>query len=91
MVKQRGFKNFTEWKKNECKERGYINIRQWKYNVDKNKLYNHKIAKIEWLNDKIDTGTITVDGNELYHNYHTFAIENEIFIKNSNLSEIEDI
>ena len=35
MVKQRGFKNFTEWKKNECKERGYINIRQWKYNVDK--------------------------------------------------------
>ena len=91
MVKQRGFKNFTEWKKNECKERGYINIRQWKYNVDKNKLYNHKIAKIEWLNDKIDTGTITVDGDELYHNYHTFAIENEIFIKNSNLSEIEDI
>jgi hypothetical protein len=36
------------------------------------------------------TGTITVDGNEIYHNYHTFAIESGIFIKNSNLSAVED-
>ena len=39
----------------------------------------------------MDTGTITVDGNEIYHNYHTFAIESGIFIKNSNLGEIADI
>lgn len=49
------------------------------------------IINIETLNERIDTGTITVDGNEIYHNYHTFAIESGIFIKNSNLGEIADI
>jgi intein/homing endonuclease len=55
------------------------------------KLHNHKITNIEILNEKLDTGTITVDGNEIFHNYHTFAIESGIFIKNSNLGEIADI
>lgn len=32
---------------------------------------------------KMDTGTITVDGYERWHDYHTFAIENGLFIKNS--------
>ena len=91
MVKQQGFKNFTEWKHFECKKRGFKNIRQWKYNVEKEIYFNHKITKIEWLTNKIDTGTITVDGNELYSKSHTFAIESGIFIKNSNLSEIADI
>ena len=52
---------------------------------------NHKIISIEWLENKIDTGTITVDGNEIYHNYHTFATESGVFIKNSNLDQIADI
>lgn len=91
MVKEQGFSNFSEWKKSQCKSNGFINIRQWKYNVDKVSNYNHKIVKIEWLGSKMDTGTITVDGNELYHNYHTFALESGVFVKNSNLSEIADI
>jgi hypothetical protein len=91
MVKQRGFKNFTEWKHFECKKRGFKNIRQWKYNLEREVYFNHKITKIEWLSERIDTGTITVDGNEIYSKSHTFAIENGIFIKNSNLSEIADI
>jgi hypothetical protein len=91
MVKERGFKNFREWKKNECKKRGYINLRQWKYIIDKIAHYNHKIVKIEWLEQRIDTGTITVDGNETYSKSHTFAIASGIFIKNSNLGEIQDI
>ena len=93
MVKEKGFKNFREWKNNEVEKRGYINIRQWKYSVDKEKtqLYNHKIIKIEYLQDKIDTGTITVDGNELYHNYHTFALESGVYNFNSNLGDIADI
>lgn len=49
------------------------------------------IANIEMLSENIDTGTITVDGNEIFHNFHTFAIESGIFIKNSNLGEIADI
>jgi len=97
MIKEKGYKNFREWKKEQSTKRGFINIRQWKYYVDKEKnkktkeFYNHKIVKIEFLTNKIDTGTITVDGNEIYHNYHTFALKSGIYIFNSNLSEIADI
>jgi intein/homing endonuclease len=59
--------------------------------LDVDALNNHKIVSIEILTETMDTGTITVDGNEIYHNYHTFAIESGIFIKNSNLGEIADI
>lgn len=44
---------------------------------------NHKLVSIEWLDTPVNTGTITVDGDEEYHNYHTFAIEGGIFTKNS--------
>ena len=99
MMKQRGFLHFNDWKLNESKVRGFINMRQWKYFVEKqNKqeseevsYYNHKITKIEWLTDTQDTGTLTIDGNELYHGYHTFATECGVYIKNSNLDAISDI
>lgn len=42
---------------------------------------NHKIVKIEFLKDKIDTGCITI--GEKLHKYHTFAIEGGVFTKNS--------
>lgn len=58
---------------------------------EKTEYFNHKIVKIELLDQKIDTGTITVDGDEIYSNAHTFALESGIFVKNSNLSEIADI
>jgi hypothetical protein len=60
-----------------------------RFDVEAN--YNHKIISIEWLVDRMDTGTITVDGDEIYHNYHTFATESGVFIKNSNLDAIADI
>jgi intein/homing endonuclease len=50
-----------------------------------------KISVIELSSNKIDTGTITVDGDELYHNYHTFATEAGNYLKNSNLDQIADI
>jgi hypothetical protein len=92
MLKQRGFKNFCDWKHNEMKQRGFKRMVNWKYYVDKkNKLYNHKIVSIELHHSKMDTGTITVDGNEQYIDYHTFATKSGVFIKNSNLGEIGDI
>lgn len=92
MFKLLGYKNFCDWKKSELKKRGFKNMVAWKYYVDKqNKLYNHKITDIEYLEEKLDTGTITVDNSEIYHNYHTFAIKSGVFIKNSNLGEIQDI
>ena len=97
MLKERGFENYRDWCKVTAEELGYKNVRAWRYSINKNKLedievnYNHKIVSIEWLVDVIDTGTITVDGDEIYHNYHTFATESGVFIKNSNLDQIADI
>jgi hypothetical protein len=54
-------------------------------------LYNHTVVSIEYLSDKIDTGTITVDGKEKYHSYHNFALDCGIFVNNSNLDAISDI
>ena len=59
--------------------------------MEEGALNNHKITSIEILGETMDTGTITIDGNEIYHNYHTFVIESGIFIKNSNLGDIADI
>jgi hypothetical protein len=58
--------------------------------------YNHKIVKIEYLDEEIEVGTLTIDGNELYHNFHTFALDCGIYTKNSvvdsrkHLSMLED-
>jgi hypothetical protein len=51
--------------------------------LEKEPYLNHKLVSIEWLSKPCDTGTITVDGDEIWHNYHTFAIEGGIFTKNS--------
>jgi len=95
MLKEKGFKNYRDWCKVTAENLGYKNVRAWRYFIEKNKnsteFYNHKIVSIEWLNETIDTGTITVDGDEIYHNYHTFATESGVFIKNSNLDQIADI
>ena len=41
------------------------------------------LLSIEYLDEKVDTGCITVDGDNLLHGNHNFAIESGIFIKNS--------
>jgi len=67
---------------------GYSNWNDFKYKVH---CYNHKIISIEWLIEKQDTGTITIDGQEELHDYHTFALSSGIFTRNSNLDQIQDI
>jgi len=67
---------------------GYDNFRDFKEKIE---CYNHKIVSIEFLDEKIDTGTITIDGNEKYHDFHNFALSCGVFTKNSNLAEIADI
>jgi intein/homing endonuclease len=52
------------------------------------KLYrNHKVVSIEYLNDPIDVGCLTIDGNEIYHNNHTFALSAGIYTQNSMLED----
>jgi len=57
----------------------------------KESIHNHTIAKIEYLEERIPVGTLTIDQNEVYHGYHTFALSANILIFNSNLSEIDDL
>ena len=54
-------------------------------------VHNHRIVNIEYLDDPIQVGTLTIDLEEKYHNYHTFALSCGIFTKNSNLDEIADV
>jgi hypothetical protein len=60
-----------------------FNYKNWKDFVSKIDYYNHKVISIEYLDELIDTGTLTIDGNEEFHNYHNFAITSGIFINNS--------
>lgn len=48
---------------------------------------NHKITKIEFLNETMDVGTLTIDGQEIYHNHHTFALESGVYTRNSLLED----
>ena len=66
--------------KNLLKHRGFDTYDDF---LKKEPYLNHKLVSIEWLDTPCDTGTITVDGDEIWHNYHTFAIEGGIFTKNS--------
>jgi hypothetical protein len=60
----------------------FINVSGWKQFKSHLFLYNHKIIEIE-LVDNMDVGCITIDQNETFHNFHTFAIEGGVFVKNS--------
>jgi hypothetical protein len=57
----------------------------------KESVHNHRVVAIEWLDDPIEVGTLTIDGDEKYHDYHTFALSVGVFTKNSNLGEIDDL
>lgn len=48
---------------------------------EKEKPNNHKVKSVEWLNEKEDTGCITVES------YHNFAVGSGVVIGNSTLSE----
>lgn len=74
--------------KKMVKDYGFNN---WSDFRRKHSLFNHKIVKIEYLNDEIEVGTLTIDSDEIVHDYHTFALSSGVFTKNSNLGEIDDL
>lgn len=63
----------------------------WNHFKEECVVYNHKITSIEWLQDPIEVGTLTIDDNEEIHNFHTFALSAGVFVKNSNLGELTDL
>ena len=58
---------------------GYKNWKQFVREID---TFNHRVVKIAKVDNR-DTGTITIDGLHKWHDYHTFAIDAGIFVKNS--------
>ena len=51
------------------------------------KYKNHKITKIEYIEETVDTGCLTIDGDEIYHRNHTFALDAGIYTENSILED----
>lgn len=74
--------------KQMVRSKGYKDTRHLKKEANN---YNHKVVSVEILPEKIDVGTITIDGNELLNDFHTFAVSGcGIYTYNSNLGEIDD-
>ena len=49
------------------------------------------LTNIEYLDEQIQVGTLTIDEFEEEHNYHNFALSIGFISKNSNLGEITDL
>jgi hypothetical protein len=69
----------------------YFGYKNWADFHRKESVQNHRIVSIEHLEEPIQVGTLTIDGQELFHGYHTFALSIGIFNFNSNLGEISDL
>ena len=64
-----------------------FNIDGWKSFVnDVIPNYNHKVVSVEWLEERQDTGCITI--GESIHNWHTFPTASGVFVKNSMQDDI---
>ena len=48
---------------------------------------NHKIVAIEYLDELMNAGCLTIDGEEKYHNYHTFALDAGVYTQNSMMED----
>lgn len=67
---------------------GYKNYAQFRKEIS---LYNHNVVKIEYLDQKIEVGTLTIDQNEEIHNFHTFLTCSGVITYNSNLGQLDDL
>lgn len=56
---------------------------KWQDYKDRVIYNNHKIVSIEFLEETMDVGTLGIDKNEIYHDYHTFALDAGIYTCNS--------
>ncbi len=60
----------------------FVGVKDWKELKQAAHNYNHKVVSMTEVEDA-DVGTITIDGTEKFHNYHTFALEAGVYTKNS--------
>ena len=50
-------------------------------------LRNHKAISVEYLDEKIDVGCITIDLEETYHSHHTYLLDAGVYTKNTMLED----
>jgi len=70
-----------------AKQFGYKN---WHHLRQDASYFNHKLVAVKCFDEPIEVGTLTIDGQEKYHYFHTFALDCGVFTKNS-LGEIKDL
>jgi len=58
---------------------------------EEKKLHNHKVVSIEILSERMDVGTLTIDKDHRYHDYHNFALSAGIFVMNSQGTSIDTL
>lgn len=62
-----------------------------KESADRSLWPEKKVIFVTKHDEVMNVGTLTIDADEQYHNYHTFAIEGSIFTCNSNLDQLGDV
>ena len=67
-------------------QKGFSNFGEYKTYIE---YKNHKITNIQYLEETIDVGTLGIDKEEIYHDYHTFALDAGIYTCNST-GEVRD-
>lgn len=67
--------------------RSNIKSKSGSYGYHAEKLRNHKAISVEWLDEKIDVGCITVDLEETYHSHHTYLLDAGVYTKNTMLED----
>lgn len=70
-----------------AKQFGYKN---WNHLRKEALFFNHKLVAVNYFEEPIEVGTLTIDGKEEFHDFHTFALDCGVFTKNS-LGEIKDL
>lgn len=50
-------------------------------------IINHKVVAVRFTGIHMDVGTLTVDGDNEYHDYHNYALAAGIFVMNSKATE----
>jgi len=50
-------------------------------------LINHKAISVEWLEETMDVGCLTIDLDETYHSNHTYLLDAGVYTKNTMLED----
>lgn len=99
LLRHNGYNTITEFIHRSFGDE-YVSLKR---NVSLEKKSNHTVVKIVHRTDRMDVGTLTIDENHEYHDYHNFALSSGIFVMNSrgteittlpggmNLGELEDV